>query len=179
MSSSSCRRPFRQSESDSTAGQRTAGQYQRDSSAIGWPTTPPTGRLPPSTAATTMASLWSTMVRTIWFRQTPGDNAAIRFRKVQTVIRDTHIGNFAETSFEDVKTDFPDALRLLARNKFPSCSSFGTSLPMFMIRNNRFQHADFSIPIQRELRAGATLAERNLLAHSPLTGHEGAKGEVR
>jgi hypothetical protein len=37
---------------------------QRNFSATGWPTTPPSGRSPSSTAASTMASLLCTIVRT-------------------------------------------------------------------------------------------------------------------
>ena len=41
----------------------------------GWPTTPTSGRSPSSTAASTMASLWSTIVRTTSCHLTPVDNA--------------------------------------------------------------------------------------------------------
>jgi hypothetical protein len=43
----------------------------------GWPTTPTSGRSPSNTAANTMASLWSTIVRTAWCHQTRGDNAVM------------------------------------------------------------------------------------------------------
>ena len=49
----------------------------------GWPTTPPSGRSLSSTVASTMASLWSTIVRTTWCHRTRGDNAVIRPMKVQ------------------------------------------------------------------------------------------------
>ena len=49
----------------------------------GWPTTPTSGRSPSSTAASTMASLWSTIVQTTWCHRTRGDNAVIRSMKVQ------------------------------------------------------------------------------------------------
>src|SRR5580704_13974977 len=48
---------------------------RRSFSATDWPTTPPSGRSPSSTAANTMASLWSTIARTTWCRPTRGDNA--------------------------------------------------------------------------------------------------------
>jgi hypothetical protein len=46
-------------------------------------TTPTSGWLLSSTAASTMASLWSTIVRTTSCHLTRGDNAAIRSMKVQ------------------------------------------------------------------------------------------------
>src|SRR5215469_7217307 len=53
----------------------------RDFSGTGWPTTPPSGCSPSSTAASTMASLWSTIVRTTWCHRTRGgsfvDNATL------------------------------------------------------------------------------------------------------
>src|SRR5580704_17230154 len=48
---------------------------RRSFSATDWPTTPPSGRSPSSTAANTTASLWSTISRTTWCRPTRGDNA--------------------------------------------------------------------------------------------------------
>jgi hypothetical protein len=43
----------------------------------GWPTTPTSGRSPLSTAANTMANLWSTTARTTWCHRTRGANAGI------------------------------------------------------------------------------------------------------
>ncbi len=42
---------------------------------IGWPTTPPSGRPPSSTAPSTIATLWSTIAPTIWRHRTRGVNS--------------------------------------------------------------------------------------------------------
>ena len=60
------------SASDSTAGRRGAGQNLEILRGTGWPTTPPSGRSPSSTAPSTTASLWSTIARTTWCRRTRG-----------------------------------------------------------------------------------------------------------
>src|SRR5437879_6167904 len=44
----------------------------RNSLGTGWPTTPTSGCSPSSTAASTMASWWSTIVRTVWCHRTRG-----------------------------------------------------------------------------------------------------------
>src|SRR6266849_1217511 len=49
----------------------------------GGPTTPPSGRSPSSTAASTMASLWSTIVRTTWCRRTRGAKAVKKSLKLK------------------------------------------------------------------------------------------------
>ena len=86
-----------------------------------WPTTPPSGRSPSSTAASTMASLWSTIVQTTWCRRTRGANAHIRsqpFRyalnpRKHVLLWANHSQDFASRNPFSIEVDLPTMIRHL------------------------------------------------------------------